>query len=56
MEDFRRYPQLPIWLPAHPEVKKIISVPDKVTYINLAAAPTANVIRLVQNENSVVAP
>lgn len=48
MEDFRKYPQLPIWLPAQPEVKKIISVPDKVTYINLAAAPTANIIRLVQ--------
>jgi hypothetical protein len=49
MEDFRKYPQMPIWLPDHPEVKKIISVPDKMTYINLAAAPTANVIRLVQD-------
>ena len=39
-----------IFVPEIREIKKIISVPDKAIYINLAAAPTANIIRLVQRE------
>ena len=53
MEDIKKYPVLPGWFPDKPQVKKVVSVPGRVIYINLAAAPTANVIMLVQGETPV---
>lgn len=46
----REFTELPTWLPHMPETKKIIVVPREVIYNNLAAAPTANIIRLVHRE------
>lgn len=53
MEDIKKYPVLPGWFPDKPQVKKVVSVPGRVIYINLAAAPTANVIMLVQGDSHI---
>lgn len=50
MKGIREYAQQLTWLPECPLLKKIISVPRQTIYINLAAAPTANIILLEQGE------
>lgn len=48
MEDFSRYEIVGIHMSHHPLIRKVVSIPERRIYINLAAAPEANIIRLVQ--------
>lgn len=48
------YPVVQIHRPEFPQVKKFVSVPYRVIYINLAAAPTANIIRVVVHPDDFV--
>jgi len=50
MKGIGEYTEQPVWLPDCPLLQKIISVPRQTIYINLAAAPTANIILLEQGE------
>ena len=50
MQDIKKFPAVGIYAPEIPQVRKIVSLPHKMIYINTAAAPGANVIRLVQRE------
>ena len=50
MQDIKKFPTVGICAPEIPQVRKIVSLPHKMIYINTAAAPGANVIRLVQRE------
>ncbi len=54
MQDIKKFPTVGIYAPEIPQVKKIVSLPQGVIAINLAAAPGANVIRLVQKEEELV--
>lgn len=56
MEDFGRYEIVGIHMPHHPLIRKVVSVPERRIYINLAAAPEANVIRLVQAGEEILEP
>lgn len=48
MGNFSRYEIVGIHMPRHPLIRKVVSIPDKRIYINMSAAPEANIIRLVQ--------
>lgn len=50
--DIREFDRAVIFLPEEPTLKKIVIVPRRMIYINLAAAPDANIIRLVQGEEA----
>lgn len=54
MTDLSRFPVAMIYLPERREIKKIISLPARKIYINLSAAPEANIIRLVQREGEAI--
>lgn len=54
MTDLSRFPVAMIYLPERREIKKIISLPAQKIYINLSAAPEANIIRLVQREGEAI--
>ena len=53
MQDIKKFPTVGICAPEIPQVRKIVSLPHKMIYINTAAAPGANVIRLVQREEEI---
>lgn len=48
MVDIKKLQTVEIHRPEIRNVRKVVSVPNGVIYINRAAAPTANIIRLVQ--------
>lgn len=54
MEDFSRYEIVGIHMPYYPFIKKIVLIPSKTIYINLSAAPEANIIRLVQTAEEII--
>lgn len=54
MEDFSRYEIVGIYMPCYPLIRKIVSIPGKIIYINLSAAQEANIIRLVQSAEEII--
>lgn len=48
MVDIKKLQAVEIHRPELKNVRKVVSVPNGVIYINRAAAPSANIIRLVQ--------
>ena len=48
MVDNKKLQTVEIHRPEIRNVRKVVSVPNGVIYINRAAAPSANIIRLVQ--------
>ena len=55
MQDIKKFPVVGIYAPEIAHIKKIVSLPHKTIFINLAAAADANVIRLVQREEEFIA-
>lgn len=46
---FKVFDEERMYLPQMPEVRKIVSMPRKLIIVNTAAAPTGNVIKLIQD-------